>query len=153
MDQLTPSAKLRLENQVAVVTGGARGIGAGIVQRFVEEGAELSLAIFWTKGKSLEKELGNQRTAVNPLRACLRCVYLLSGRSNLCLNRRFFGGNLTALSLECYGRRAAGTSMARLTCCGPLTSPKLRFRSADRVSVQPLSVRTGTENAGAKKTV
>jgi hypothetical protein len=36
---------------------------------------------------------------------------------------------------------------------GPLTSPKLGFRSADPVSVQPLSVRTGTENAGAKKTV
>jgi 3alpha(or 20beta)-hydroxysteroid dehydrogenase len=45
MNQPAPSAKLRLENQVAVVTGGARGIGAGIVKRFVEEGAELSLAI------------------------------------------------------------------------------------------------------------
>jgi len=32
-----------------------------------------------------------QRVAVNPLRTCLRCVYCLSGRSNLCLNRRFFG--------------------------------------------------------------
>jgi NAD(P)-dependent dehydrogenase (short-subunit alcohol dehydrogenase family) len=26
-----------MENQVAVVTGGARGIGAGIVRRFVDE--------------------------------------------------------------------------------------------------------------------
>jgi hypothetical protein len=38
MNQLAPSAGLKLENQVAVVTGGARGIGAGIVRRFVEEG-------------------------------------------------------------------------------------------------------------------
>jgi 3alpha(or 20beta)-hydroxysteroid dehydrogenase len=41
MDQLAPSARLRLENQVVVVTGGARGIGAGIVRRFVEEGARV----------------------------------------------------------------------------------------------------------------
>jgi NAD(P)-dependent dehydrogenase (short-subunit alcohol dehydrogenase family) len=41
MNQLIPSARLRLENQVAVVTGGARGIGAGIVRRFVEEGARV----------------------------------------------------------------------------------------------------------------
>jgi 3-oxoacyl-ACP reductase-like protein len=44
MDQLAPSAKLRLENQVAVVTGGARGIGAGIVRRFVEEGARVAFS-------------------------------------------------------------------------------------------------------------
>ena len=41
MDQLAPSARLRLENQVAVVTGGARGIGAGIVRRFAQEGARV----------------------------------------------------------------------------------------------------------------
>ena len=39
MNQSAPATRLRLENQVAVVTGGARGIGAGIVRRFVEEGA------------------------------------------------------------------------------------------------------------------
>jgi NAD(P)-dependent dehydrogenase (short-subunit alcohol dehydrogenase family) len=39
MNQLAPSARPRLENQVAVVTGGAKGIGEGIVRRFVEEGA------------------------------------------------------------------------------------------------------------------
>jgi 3-oxoacyl-ACP reductase-like protein len=41
MDTFTPSSKLRLENQVAVVTGGAQGIGAGIVRRFVQEGARV----------------------------------------------------------------------------------------------------------------
>ena len=41
MAQSHSSAGLRLENQVAVVTGGARGIGAGIVRRFVEEGARV----------------------------------------------------------------------------------------------------------------
>jgi 3alpha(or 20beta)-hydroxysteroid dehydrogenase len=59
MDQLTPSARLRLENQVAVVTGGARGIGAGIVRRFVEEGARVVFSdLLDEKGKALQEELG-----------------------------------------------------------------------------------------------
>ena len=59
MNQLAPSARLRLENQVAVVTGGARGIGEGIVRRFVEEGARVVFSdLLNEKGKALEEELG-----------------------------------------------------------------------------------------------
>ncbi len=35
---------LRLENKVAIVTGGAQGIGAAIARRFAEEGARVMLA-------------------------------------------------------------------------------------------------------------
>jgi len=49
----------RLENQVAVVTGGARGIGAGIVRCFVEEGARVVFSdVLNEEGKALEEELG-----------------------------------------------------------------------------------------------
>jgi NAD(P)-dependent dehydrogenase (short-subunit alcohol dehydrogenase family) len=59
MDQLAPSASLRLENQVAVVTGGARGIGAGIVRRFAQEGARVVFSdLLSEKRKGLEEELG-----------------------------------------------------------------------------------------------
>jgi NAD(P)-dependent dehydrogenase (short-subunit alcohol dehydrogenase family) len=59
MDTFTPSSRLRLENQVAVVTGGAQGIGAGIVRRFVQEGARVVFSDLLTeKGKALEAELG-----------------------------------------------------------------------------------------------
>jgi NAD(P)-dependent dehydrogenase (short-subunit alcohol dehydrogenase family) len=59
MNQSAPSSRLRLENQVAVVTGGARGIGAGIVRRFVEEGARVVFSdLLNEKGKPLEEELG-----------------------------------------------------------------------------------------------
>ena len=59
MDQFVPSSKLRLENQVAVVTGGARGLGAGIVSRFVEEGARVVFSdLLNEKGKALEEEFG-----------------------------------------------------------------------------------------------
>ena len=34
----------RLEGKVAVVTGGARGIGAAIVERYIAEGAAVAIA-------------------------------------------------------------------------------------------------------------
>ena len=59
MDQLAPSARFKLENQVAVVTGGARGIGAAIVRRFVDEGARVVFSdLLNEKGKALQEELG-----------------------------------------------------------------------------------------------
>jgi NAD(P)-dependent dehydrogenase (short-subunit alcohol dehydrogenase family) len=59
MDQLAPSASFRLENQVSVVTGGARGIGAGIVRRFVQEGARVVFSdLLNEEGKRFEEELG-----------------------------------------------------------------------------------------------
>src|SRR6202162_1089545 len=58
MNQSTPIARLRLENQVAVVTGGTRGIGEGIVRRFAEEGAKVVFSGRSSeKGKALEEEL------------------------------------------------------------------------------------------------
>lgn len=42
-------------------------------------------------GRKVTKIRVGQRVAVNPTRACLRCEYCLSGRSNLCRNVRFFG--------------------------------------------------------------
>ena len=59
MDQLAPAGSFRLENQVAVVTGGARGIGAGIVKRFAQEGARVVFSdLLNEEGKGFEEELG-----------------------------------------------------------------------------------------------
>ena len=42
-------------------------------------------------GPGVTKVSVDDRVAVNPLRSCLRCAYCLSGRPNLCLDRRFSG--------------------------------------------------------------
>jgi NAD(P)-dependent dehydrogenase (short-subunit alcohol dehydrogenase family) len=59
MDYSGNSKKIRLAGVVAVVTGGSRGIGAGIVRRFVQEGAQVAFSdLLEEKGKALEEELG-----------------------------------------------------------------------------------------------
>ena len=62
-----PAGRGRLAGQVAIVTGGARGIGAAIVRLFAAEGARVAIAdVLTDEGTSLAKELGPD-TAFVPL--------------------------------------------------------------------------------------
>ncbi|WP_420429139.1 SDR family NAD(P)-dependent oxidoreductase [Algiphilus sp.] len=50
----------QLADKVAIITGGARGMGAATVRRFVAEGARVMIAdVLDTEGKALEEELGS----------------------------------------------------------------------------------------------
>ena len=50
-----------LEGKVAIITGASRGIGKGIAQKFVEQGAKVAFSYLSSeeKAKALETELGN----------------------------------------------------------------------------------------------
>ena len=55
---------LRLEGKTAIVTGGAQGFGAGIVDKFIAEGAKVLVAdIQGDKAAAKAREIGNAATA------------------------------------------------------------------------------------------
>ena len=55
----------RIQDRVAVVTGGCSGIGLATVERFVAEGAKVVIGdIDDDRGEALAKELGGEQTAV-----------------------------------------------------------------------------------------
>ena len=118
MAQSPSSARLRLENQVAVVTGGARGIGAGIVRRFVSEGARVVFSdLLDEKGKSLEMELGKnvafyQADATSPsdTEALMNFAVEHFGRLDCVVNNAGTGGvrgPVAEISVEGFDRSIA----------------------------------------------
>jgi len=57
---------MKLENKVAVVTGGARGIGAAIARAYVAEGAKVAIAdVAIDAADALARELGDRAMAVH----------------------------------------------------------------------------------------
>jgi NAD(P)-dependent dehydrogenase (short-subunit alcohol dehydrogenase family) len=100
MDRLNPSARLRLDNLVAVVTGGARGIGEGIVRRFAQEGARVVFSdLLNEKGRGLEEELGKDvafhqadATSASDTEALMNFAVERFGRLDCVVNNAGAGG-------------------------------------------------------------
>jgi NAD(P)-dependent dehydrogenase (short-subunit alcohol dehydrogenase family) len=92
----------RLDGQVAVITGGGSGIGAGTVRRFVAEGAKVLIAdMDVDRGQALADELGDDaaflRTDVSKeeeVAAMIAEATDLWGRLDCVFNNAGFGGAL-----------------------------------------------------------
>lgn len=92
----------RLEGKVAVITGGASGIGAGTARRFVEEGARVLVAdLSEERGKALAEELGDSVASAvadvrneDQVRAALHAARDRWGRLDCLFNNAGFGGAL-----------------------------------------------------------
>src|SRR4051794_5186507 len=92
----------RIDGKVAAITGGASGIGAGTVRRFVEEGAKVLIAdLDEAKGAALAAELGSStaflRTDVSKeedVSAMISETADRFGRIDVLFNNAGFGGAL-----------------------------------------------------------
>jgi NAD(P)-dependent dehydrogenase (short-subunit alcohol dehydrogenase family) len=118
MNESAASGNLRLENQVAVVTGGTRGIGEGIVRRFIEEGAHVVFSgRSEEKGKTLAKELGENvafyradAASATQTEALMNFAVEHFGRLDCVVNNAGVsgeGGPITKTSIEGFERSIA----------------------------------------------
>lgn len=96
----------RLDGKVAIITGGASGIGAGTVRRFAEEGAKVLITDLDTdKGEALAAELGDAtaflRTDVSQEEQVAAMIAEATdrwGRLDCLFNNAGFGGALGPIS-------------------------------------------------------
>jgi NAD(P)-dependent dehydrogenase (short-subunit alcohol dehydrogenase family) len=85
---------MKLKDKVAIVTGGARGIGAAIVERYVAEGAMVAIAdLDVAEGEALAKRLGGKAFAVSldvtkpaSIQAMIDQVKARAGRIDILVN-------------------------------------------------------------------
>src|SRR3954453_11648478 len=108
----------RFTGKVAVVTGGASGIGEATVQRFVEEGGRAVIAdVDEERGRQLAKELGDAtrfvRTDVTreaDIAAAVQTAAVDLGRLDLMFNNAgIIGayGPISTLTVDAYERTMA----------------------------------------------
>jgi NAD(P)-dependent dehydrogenase (short-subunit alcohol dehydrogenase family) len=108
---------MRLKGKIAIVTGGARGIGFAIVQAFLREGASVVIADIDAAGlKDAARELGADGARVLPVEvnvadpasveAMIAKAVAYQGRVDILVNNAGVGGNTPFLetSLEEWNR-------------------------------------------------
>ena len=120
----------RLDGKVAVITGGASGLGAATVRRFAAEGARVVIGDLQVdKGEAIAKELGDAATFVRTdvgveadVKAMIDLAVSRFGRLDCIFNNAGFGGVTGAIDETDMGEPYARTVAALLT--GPILGMK-----------------------------
>jgi NAD(P)-dependent dehydrogenase (short-subunit alcohol dehydrogenase family) len=98
--------KGRLQDKVAVVTGGASGIGRGIAEKFVAEGAHVLICdIDAGRGEALARDLGASArfmttdvSRADDIEAAVAAAVAWAGRVDCMVNNAGFGGVHTSIT-------------------------------------------------------
>ena len=121
----------RLQDKVAIVTGGARGIGGATVRRFVEEGAKVAIIdVLEADGEALAKELSEggaeaiflkvDITKEQEVQAAVDKVVKKWGRLDILVNNAAITGvNKFAHEVTVEEWDESSTSMSKARSCAP----------------------------------
>lgn len=150
---------MKLKNKVAIVTGGAKGIGAGITRAFVKEGAFVVVADIDEKaGAKIVTELGGDQTAcaktnvaVSPeVQRLIETTVQSRGRLDIVVNNAGYhiSKNVEQTS-EQEWERIINTNLKSTFLCSKYAIPHLRTTKGCIINISSMVGLVGQSNAGA----
>ena len=149
---------MKLKNQVAIVTGGAKGIGAGIARAFIREGARVIIADLDEEAAShLCKELGAgasfHRTDVSDslqVQSLIESTVEIGGRLDIVVNN---AGTHISKSVENTSEDEwdflLNTNLKSTFLCSKFSIPQLRKTQGRIINVSSMVGLVGQRDAGA----
>ncbi|MDP4534106.1 glucose 1-dehydrogenase [Marinobacter salarius] len=144
----------RLENKVAIITGGARGIGYGIVSLFVSEGAKVVIGDIDSKASVLEGQFGSECLAFkkadvtkeDDIQALVEFAVERFGRLDVMVNNAGALGDQTSLiELDADGFTRTMTLLARSAALGHKHAARQMIKQGSGGSVVSVSSIAGIE--------
>lgn len=144
----------RLEGKVAIVTGGARGIGKSIVETFVAEGAKVVVGDINDQAAELEAQLGVERVAFKradvtsdvEIEALVAFAVERFGRLDIMVNNAGALGDQTALiDLDADGFTKTVTLLLRSAALGHKYAARQMIAQGQGGSIVSISSIAGIE--------
>lgn len=150
---------MKLKDKVAIVTGGAKGIGAGITRAFVKEGAFVVAADIDEKaGAKIVTELGGDKTACAKtnvavsaeVQRLIETTAQSRGRLDIVVNNAGYhiSKNVEQTS-EQEWERIINTNLKSTFLCSKYAIPHLRKTKGCIINISSMVGLVGQSNAGA----